>query len=849
MVDEAPDTAPEEVEAAATDANEAGAEGAAEGEALPPEPPPWQMPADPIGHVRSSWKLLWQLPVAVVASLMLVAGLFYAISTTPPPVYTPALDRAAELIDVEHYEDAIAELNQRVYPALSRNELPAPDARRYHLLLARAIYLGQRAMGIHDERNDLAVRDQYLAAERRFAVLTPRDNAFLADTYISLRMQEQALARAHQISETDRDLRDGVRRRVVESWLDLPVPKVNDALDLLGEMLSDPGLSVANRVWALDRQAGIQIELGYYDEAVTRLLRAIPRLDGVDPTELARLHLRLADAYRRVGALAEAGRHTDRAAELLPIEDFLRSRVLYLRGQIAEMRDQLDAARDSYAEVIDRYAQSREYGPAMLGLGEVEALLGATPSSIDTFSRLVRDVNRGVIKSDDASTEHITTTLVELASDQLAAGETEHALEYAGLADELYPVATAPPEVNEVLGRVHQSRGEQLLAEVSPDGAVSPFDSGSIDPSIQAEAQRHLLRAAAAYRAHAEQFVLSSIDRYADSLWAAGDLYDRAGDQPEAIAAFTLFAENLPSDPRQPEARYRLGRAYQAIGEYELAADRFRGLIADQRAGRSEVGPLAGRSLVPLAQSLIYDNDSDNDEQAEEILQTVVGGGVMGPDALQFREALIELGNLHYKRGEFARAVERFSEAVARGPTPAQAPRVEFLLADSNRQLADRIDDTLNREAMPDTRRLALETERDERRRRALDGFLKVRDELSSVDRRRLDPVQAIHLRNACFYLGDVAFDLGLIEEAIGYYDAARERYQQDPASLVALVQIVNAHIQQGDYDRARTANERAKRFFESLPDNVWDDPNLPMSRDDWERWLESSAKIYDLER
>ncbi len=103
---------------------------------------------------------------------------------------------------------------------------------------------------------------------------------------------------------------------------------------------------------------------------------------------------------------------------------------------------------------------------------------------------------------------------------------------------------------------------------------------------------------------------------------------------------------------------------------------------------------------------------------------------------------------------------------------------------------------------------------------------------------------ESIALRNAYFYLGDSAFDLGAYDDAIKYYDRARDRYVSDPASLVAMVQIVNAYIATGQIGRARTANERARRFYETIPDETWDDPTLPMDRSDWERWLNSSAVL-----
>src|SRR5690606_24232915 len=91
---------------------------------------------------------------------------------------------------------------------------------------------------------------------------------------------------------------------------------------------------------------------------------------------------------------------------------------------------------------------------------------------------------------------------------------------------------------------------------------------------------------------------------------------------------------------------------------------------------------------------------------------------------------------------------------------------------------------------------------------------------------------------------GDCAFDLGRFEAARRLYDAARERYPDDPASLVAMIQIVNAYLEEGDLARAATANERARRFYASLPDEAWDDPQLPIGREDWQRWLDSIAAL-----
>jgi hypothetical protein len=82
-------------------------------------------------------------------------------------------------------------------------------------------------------------------------------------------------------------------------------------------------------------------------------------------------------------------------------------------------------------------------------------------------------------------------------------------------------------------------------------------------------------------------------------------------------------------------------------------------------------------------------------------------------------------------------------------------------------------------------------------------------------------------------------------EAAITHYNAAKDRYNQDPAALVAMTQIVSCHLRQGDLKRAQAANERAKRFYSGLPVAVWDDPTLPMTRQDWERWLDSTSRLW----
>ena len=168
---------------------------------------------------------------------------------------------------------------------------------------------------------------------------------------------------------------------------------------------------------------------------------------------------------------------------------------------------------------------------------------------------------------------------------------------------------------------------------------------------------------------------------------------------------------------------------------------------------------------------------------------------------------------------------------------------MRFRLADAYRLLAEEIEARLA-EPLSDRERGVLPAERASHLRNAIDHYGVVRDELNALDPRAMTELQTVYLRNAHFYLGDCAFDLGQYSEAINYYDKAKSRYSGDPVVLVALIQTVNAYIALGDLVSARTANDRAKAPFKTLPDEVWDDPNLPMSRREWESWLDANTRL-----
>jgi len=804
-----------------------------------PEPKESLEPVDPIEALKSGWRDAWQMPTLLVGAGMLFLGVAYSITSTPDPLVLPEISRANQLIEDEEYEQAIDLLNTKVYPWIQRAQASVEDKAMYHLAKARSIYRGQKKLHLDDDRNNISVIREYLEAERLGTTLSPKDLASLASTYVERDQTDLAIQRAREIPPSQRFLSDAIHRQAVNAMLDRPAPETEGAMDLLADMLIDPDLPIDDRVWALEKQGNIRLTQGFADETVTRILRAMPRLENAGAEDRSRLHLILSKAYNTMGAIQQANEQVEHARALSTNGDPQYPQILLMEGIIEDEQGNTTRARDLYNEIVDGHSSSSAYPLALLGLGETQAALNEPELSFEAYAHLVEQYNTFGIES-YPSRQQVLDSLLARASDSLSAGNAEDSIRYADYADQFYHGQEIPSGVLNAQAQGHQAAAESLLGK--PISEVRTLLG--LDPSTRAEVQRHLMSAATNYQMYAERFVVTNLPAYADSLWRSADLFDRAGDQPEAIQAFKTYAESMPSDPRHAEAMFRLGESLRALGDFKSAADVYKELIADREGtAGADIGPFADASHVPLAQAYLYDEDPSNDAEAEKLLVSALNGSMGSTRTELFHDALLELAGLYDRTDRPERAIERYSEFISRYADDPEAGTVMFKLADAHRRLGDIIEGSLG-EAIPAAERNLRLEKISKHRLEAIDRYKEAIALLGAKPEFQLGLFESIALRNAYFYLGDCAFDLGEYDDAIQYYDRARDRYVTDPASLVAMVQIVNAYIATGQLGRARTANERARRFYETIPDEVWDDPNLPMDRKDWERWLNSSTML-----
>lgn len=775
--------------------------------------------------------------------MVLAGGIVAAVVTAPKPNLTAGIGDAALEIEAGNYAEALDLLNSKVLPHMSGDRLTPDERRTFHVLRARALYLGQKELGLDRRENHENIRREYEKAESLHAVLGDDDQYYAAHTLISLGEIADAANRLERVGVGSASRRIELLKRLIDVSLKAGEPGRAGALDLVTVLAADPDLSREDRVWTLVRQAELLVSGGYAGDAITKILRALPRLDGIEAVLDGELRVTLAKAYLAEGAMDEARAQLDAASARLGGDHALTPLVTLLQAEIDHFGGELQRARERYTEVIERYSYEAGRPAALLGLAEVEAQISNTQrevpldASLERYTQLVDMLKAG--GAGDDSAERIGRSLLARFQEQFDSKAYDQAMRFGALAERLYGPESAPPELLLGLGETRKRLAEDLLRHAAGDGGA--LSLAQADPTTQREAREHLIRAGEYFKLHASKMVQNDARAYGESLWAAADAFDRAGDVDASVQAFQQFTTDFPSDPRQPEAAFRLAQAYRARGDLELAAQLYQRLL-EARGRIDGPGPWGDQCMVPLAQTLLADADSANDARAEEILTQVVSGDVVGPGTPIFREALRELGDHLHRTGRHAPAIERFEQYLAlAGEKDGDQTGVRYRLAEAYRRSAEEIGRSLEA-GMPDGVKRSLQAERGARLRRAMDLYERVRRQYETSPHR--SAIEDVQLRNACFFLGDCAYDLRDFDTAIRHYDAARERYARDPAALVAMTQIVNALLEQGRREQAAIANERAKRFFASLPESVWEDPTLPMSRSDWERWLAAQDRL-----
>ncbi len=789
------------------------------------------------------WSQLWQLPVLVVSLLMLAGGLVLTRSAETGPDYGGALDEAQQAIAASDFDRALtilSDLGDR------RVDLNLDQRYRLRTLYADAVYLLQQAKGWDAAENHQKVVANYEEARGLGDDLDPvrylsaERLERMAQSLISLGEVGAAREMLAEFDETISPHRQRLLKRMVVREIESPQAQLAEVAELIERFLAEPGLEGKDELWAVAREAELLLSHDRPGEAIDMLLRRIAFRQAEGQSGLAELKTLLAEAYIEVGELREAERTFLQAQQSLASKsDSLNGRILVGLGRIRFAEDNIVEALEHFADAVTGYPETEAYPLALIGKAECEARLGSHAEALADYAIAVEGVEAGRLRD---IRDRLLRSLESRYDIRYAQADFESALKYLEL---LMRVAGGEPAARLLvkLAVVHEQLARQLLG-VEDGDPINTEAWDRLSTSEKALARKHFESSAEAYLRHARAVTVNDDAAFGQSLWRAGDNYDKAALHKRAIEVFAEFVEARPNDPRQLEATFRLAQSYQADRQYEVAAK-----LYEQLWEEHPQSPEGYQSLVPLAQCHLAQGPEYVDEAERVLLSVVTDHPALRPESRAYRQALIELGRLYHDRGEvgdYERAITRLTEAVERyGSDNAETADWLMRLGESYRKSADQIEKELA-EPLGPARKKALGNERAQRLDEAAQSFNRVIDIYEAIGEAKLARFEKLHLRNAYFYRADCAYELGHYEGpegAIALYDRAVQRYEKDPAVLVALVQIVNSYCELGRFEEARTVNERAKWHLKRIPESAFEDPTLPMSREHWQRWLDWTSQ------
>lgn len=785
----------------------------------------------------------WQIPLLVGGTMLVLSGAMVWIGQADGPDFEGVLDDAEHLIAQQDYDGAMDMLNGPILEELGSPEVNGHIRGRLHALRGDALYLGlhERLTDFSTElrhtNHETILHEYHEAEEHDHELMTPRRHGFLAEMLLDLGEIEEAIEHIEHLPEEQAERRIRLWKQIVEHHLVQPSGQgVDKASEVLEQLRLNSELSETDRIWIVARHAEIRLAGGHIEEAIDELLPEIHLLYDRDTSEAGELFLLLGQAYVEQGHFDLAREHLLRAESVFVSGDERRGRADSMLARIAQTLGEFEEARDRYSTVIERFPSTNVEMMSLLGLGEVEADLGRFEESREAYARLVEllpemESVRGV------TAEMADTSIRQRHQARMLSGDLEMALAYAKLIKKAYASNRAPPATFIRLAETHRALADGLLG-MDEQEVLDPIELLGLDPIALEAARFHYQRAGEEYRQHATRSVVREPEVAALSLWNAADSYDRAGDQTRAIELFTEYRQTMRSDPRSLEATFRLARSFQALGQHQTAITLFSELIKG-----SSQSDEAYRSYVPLAKSHLIRAEDGDFEEAERWLLQVTGGRIFEPRAPQFRAALVELGRMYLARGRYGEAIARLREVLERYGATNDDVRIEFDLADALRLSATKIERQLH-DAMSASDRAELTELRLSRLDEALARYDDVRVAINEKGEEAQATLYSVLLRNATFYRADIAYDLGRFDEAIRYYDAAAQRYADDAASLVAMVQIVNCYVALERWREAQTAHVRAQGRLRELPEEAWSKNEIPMDRRHWERWLASSIRI-----
>lgn len=810
----------------------------------------------PIPAEGITWRDVWQLPAAVASVGLVLVSVVLMLQSRPTIDFPAVFRESRQLGQTGEFEAAFEKLSDAERHMDKMSERHRQD---YLLTRAELFYTRQLTEGGRSDHNLAEAANDFRLAEQTGATLTSEQLYQLGDALIRLGRTEEVPSIIERLPSSGTNWRQRLIKSLVDRNLAMSSSKYAETVDLLMKLMAEPELKADDRIWTLARLTELRLQQGFVDEAVDRLLIAMQQLRADGIREYPELYLLLGRGYFELGRYDHAETHLQTAAEGLSSSDPLRGESLLLQARIAQQRLQWTEAYQMLDDIVITYPGTKAYLPALLARAEVQAQMANHVEAMADYNSVARALEAARQRTDTPpplTARQVCLSLLVWHDRRRDDGNLVEALQFARIGESLFPDAKDMPQdlvlrlaqTNWTLGDTTLSRawrdaGVQLNEEGQP---VEPNDAASrIDATTRRQAQRYFLDGGEYYRRLAEMTIQLDPDAAAGALRWAAQCFDRGGEYLVAVKSLKEFVRLSANQPRELWGIHMLGRSYQALGDYEGAIEQFKTLVADHHNSIE-----AQRSYVPLAQCYLR-LERPNPAEAERLLLHVVDGGAkLDPNAWEFADALMELGQLYSRAADYPmprpapeyypQAIRRLTESIERYPDDPRINNLRYRLAHAYRLSARSIRDELTTER-PEVERIALTQTRMAHLDAANRNYAIAVDGYEAILPHKRSPEVQQNLKFAIFWRADCAFDQGAYQEAIRLYSGVADRYADDATAIVALIQIVNAYAELGDTAAARTAQNRAWRLLRDLPASAFETGPLPLNRDAWERLLRSN--------
>lgn len=786
-----------------------------------------------------SWLAYWPAMLLAVGGLLTIIALWSWSSKTTEPAAAERLQLAEAAMRQGDLHVMQAQLE--AFAGTWLHDATPMEQATYYRLSGDWIGMWQQANGVDEQENHQRIVRNYEQSEalggwfddgatERWAMATIGAGTPMAARGFLERLDGFDPEQSPLASQ--RKLR--VHRAWIHSVLEDPTAHDLDVLAALRGFRDTPGTTIDDRRWVAERMAEYRLATGRAEEAVRMLHVDLRRLEAVDAPghDRGALLVLLGRGYRELARWDQAAGAAQQALEVCDETDPVRGEAWVLLGQMHSARGELEQAFECHDRALAELPATPSNLPALVGRGEAASLLGQHRAALSDFAEAAKLLQAGRVHADvDVMT--LTAVYMDRYEAVLLQGLLDHALAYSTAAERLHEPQGCPGEVSHAVAMTAGQLARDLEATLPPS-MQGPFEP--MEPSVHAlhrkvtalhvqaaEAHRH-----AARWWHAQP---NEQERWRTSLVEAARHDDAAGRTVEAIEAFTeALAATDEEDPRRGALMERLGRCLQAEARFDEAADWYRTVIETWPSS-----PDATRCHVPLARCL--EAMGAVDEAWSGLEQVVNGRTVLTPEAVDWMDALQELGAMGFRTGRYADAIPHLDAYLARATEPESRLDVRLLLAACTRGAARGLQHRLVEDAtLAPSMREVIDARRRALLGRSSDSYAAVVSECERLPVRTGGTLEM--LRTAMVGHGDALYDLGRYEEAIGVYERTAREFAEHTASMHALVQIAGAWVELGDRTRASAAHARALHRLESMPDDELTRIDSLMDREIWERWM-----------